>query len=127
MPLAENARRAAIVPVLSAVCRVRHRVFFSRGSYLGLLVIVLILCITNAKRIVPFLLSLISLLILVPQSVLSRFLSIGGVDFSIAERFSIWEVALKTFGKSPIFGLGPGCGEFLGCAVGIGGQRSPCA
>ena len=53
-------------------------------------------------------------MILVPQSVLSRFLSIGGVDFSIAERFSIWEVALKTFGKSPIFGLGPGVENFWG-------------
>ena len=98
--------------LLFAVCGIAFS--FSRGSYLGLLVIVLILCITNAKRIVPFLLSLISLLILVPQSVLSRFLSIGGVDFSIAERFSIWEVALKTFGKSPIFGLGPGVENFWG-------------
>lgn len=65
--------------LIFAVCGVAFS--FSRGSYLGLLVILLILCITNAKRIVPFLLSFISMLLLVPQSVISRFLSIGGRGF----------------------------------------------
>lgn len=104
--------------LLLAVCGVAFS--FSRGSYLGILVILLILCITNAKRIVPFLLSFISILILIPESVIARFLSIGGVDFSIAERFSIWEVALKTFAKSPIFGLGPGIENFWGVLLEAG-------
>lgn len=111
--------------LLFAVCGIAFS--FSRGSYLGLLVIVLILCITNAKRIVPFLLSLISLLILIP--------AVGSLPFPVDRRCgfqhcgAVFDLGGSTQNLWQESDIRPwaGCGEFLGRAAGIGGQRSPCA
>lgn len=73
-----------------------------------------ILCLVNRKRLLPIFLSLISLVVLIPQSVISRIFSVNTLDVGVSERLLIWEGALKAIGKSPLFGLGPGIENFWG-------------
>lgn len=87
---------------------------FSRGGYLGLAVMLFILCLVNMKRLPSILLSLVSVVVLIPQSVISRIFSVNTLDVGVSERLLIWEGALKAIGKSPIFGLGPGVENFWG-------------
>ena len=81
---------------------------FSRGSYLALLVIVLAFCIANIRKIQMILLSIVSLLVLIPDSVFARFFSVNAMDSSTAERFHIWGISLRNIVENPLFGLGPG-------------------
>lgn len=81
---------------------------FSRGSYLALLCMVLVLCVANIRKLSVIIMSAVSLLVLVPDSVMERFFSVGSMDHSISERWSIWGVTLKGILENPIFGRGPG-------------------
>lgn len=85
---------------------------FSRGGYLGLAVMLFILCLVNRKRLLPILLSLFSVMVLIPQSVIDRIFSVNTMDVGVSERLLIWESAIKVIGKNPIFGLGPGVENF---------------
>ncbi len=86
---------------------------FSRGAYLALLSMLLLIIVTNLRRITPLLLSLIAAVSLIPEAVISRFLTIGSTnDFSISQRFAAWDVAVQTIIESPLAGLGPGIMNF---------------
>ncbi len=81
---------------------------FSRGSYLALLCIVAVLCIANIRKLTVIIMSAVSLLVLVPDSVMERLFSVGSMDHSISERWTIWGVTLQGILEHPIFGRGPG-------------------
>ncbi|HIW74798.1 MAG TPA: O-antigen ligase family protein [Firmicutes bacterium] len=81
---------------------------FSRGCYLALLVIALIFCIANIRKILLMIVTAASALLLVPESVMARLFSVTGMDASTNERLRIWEIAVETIGRDPLFGLGGG-------------------
>lgn len=81
---------------------------FSRGSYLALLCIVAVLCIANYRKLLLIVMSAVSLLVLVPESIMERFFSIGSNDGSISQRWQIWGVSIEGILERPIFGRGPG-------------------
>lgn len=88
-------------------------VSFSRGAYLALLAMLLLIIVTNLRRITPLLLSLVAAVALVPEVIISRFMTIGSInDFSIAQRFTAWDVAVQVIIESPLMGLGPGINNF---------------
>ncbi len=81
---------------------------FSRGSYLALIAIALVFCLTNMKKIIFVLLTLISGLFLVPETVMERLFSISTWDQSISERFAIWLSSTSFIKSNPVFGIGAG-------------------
>ncbi len=83
-------------------------VSFSRGCYLALLVIALIFCVANIRKIMLIIFTAASALLLVPESVLARLFSVSGMDASTNERVRIWMAGLETIGQDPLFGMGAG-------------------
>lgn len=84
----------------------------SRGAYLALLAMLLLLIVTHIRKISPFAMCLIATVSLIPEAVISRFLSIGEGGHSILERFDVWSVAIQAIIKHPLFGTGPGISNF---------------
>lgn len=101
-----RVRMLCRICLLAAVCGIAFT--FSRGSYLALLAIVAVLCIANIRKITVIFMSAVSLLVLIPDTVMQRLFSIAGSDGSINERWSIWAVSIDGILESPIFGRGPG-------------------
>ncbi|MBQ9964166.1 MAG: O-antigen ligase family protein [Clostridia bacterium] len=101
---------------------------FSRGAYIALLSVVLMILVSNLKRITPLALCLVASVSLIPEAITGRFLSIGLVskDFAIIERFAAWEVAFQTIISRPLFGIGPGISNFweLLTKAGVGAPHS---
>ena len=94
---------------------------FSRGAYLALLSIALLVFVTNLRKLSPLLLSLVALLALLPDVILSRFFSISLTgDFSITQRFDAWDAAIQAILESPLFGMGPGISNFSEYALTFG-------
>lgn len=87
---------------------------FSRGSYLALITVALVFCLANIKKIVFVLLTLISGLLLVPETVVERLFSLSANDHSISERISIWTLAASSIKNNPIFGIGAGISNSWG-------------
>jgi len=89
-------------------------VSFSRGAYIAMLSILLMIFVSNLKRITPLALCLVAAVSLIPEAITNRFLSIGkgGTDHAISERFEAWDVAIRTIIDRPLFGLGPGVSNF---------------
>ncbi len=89
-------------------------VSFSRGAYISLLSMLLLILSLNFKRPTPFVLCLVAVIALVPEAVMSRFLSIGSTatDEAITERFEVWDIAVQTIINRPLFGLGAGVSNF---------------
>lgn len=85
---------------------------FSRGSYLALLVITGVFCLANIRRWPIILLGGISVLALLPQSVMDRFFSVGSMDSSITTRLDIWTLSFQEIARNPLFGTGPGIQNF---------------
>ncbi len=81
---------------------------FSRGSYLGLIVIALIFTMANLRKIVYLLLTLISGFLLVPPPVIARLFTINDVDNSASERMNIWVAGTSFIKDNPLFGVGAG-------------------
>lgn len=90
---------------------------FSRGAYIALLSMLLLILALNLKHLTPFVLCLVAAASLIPEAVMSRFLSIGagGADDAIAERFEVWNIAAQTIIDRPLFGLGAGISNFWEC------------
>lgn len=84
---------------------------YSRGSYIGLLVIALVFGIANIKKIAFMIVAIISGLLLVPQSVLDRLFSVAHPDNSVSERVNIWILGKSFFEQNPLFGVGAGVGN----------------
>lgn len=87
-------------------------VSFSRGAYIALLSMLLVIIVTHMRQITPFAMCLIAVVSLIPEAVVSRFLSIGEGGGAIFERFEAWEVAIQAIIQSPLFGLGGGISNF---------------
>lgn len=85
---------------------------FSRGAYIALLSMLLLIVLTHLRQITPFMMCITAIIAIIPEAILSRFLSIGDADTSILGRFDAWEVALQTIIRHPLFGLGPGISNF---------------
>ncbi|MBS5031514.1 MAG: NusG domain II-containing protein, partial [Firmicutes bacterium] len=83
---------------------------FSRGSYLALVTVAVVLCVTNVNKIMLILLSLSSVVVIIPESVLARLFSIKDTDTdaSIGERLDIWKICIDAIGEKPVLGYGPG-------------------
>ncbi len=89
-------------------------VSLSRGAYIAMLSILLMIFVSNLKRITPLALCVVAAVSLIPEAIMNRFLSIGkgGNDSAISERFEAWDVAIRTIIDRPLFGLGPGVSNF---------------
>ena len=81
---------------------------FSRGGYLGLLLMALVFAFANIRKILAMILSLCAVVVLIPPTVLQRFMTVGGLDFATVERMNVWYTCLGAISKNPIFGTGPG-------------------
>ena len=114
--LSAAALRAARLSNLPASRHGRHCLSFSRGSYLALVTVAVVLCITNANKIMLILLSLSSAVVIIPESVLARLFSIKDTDTdaSIGERLDIWKICIEAIGEKPVLGYGRGGAELLG-------------
>lgn len=84
---------------------------FSRGAYLALGAIAIVMCIANIRQLVPILLVAMSGCLLLPDSIWERLGSIGNAtDVAITERFQVWGVTMQVFFEQPITGHGIGLG-----------------
>lgn len=84
---------------------------FSRGSYLALAAIAIVMCVANIRRVIPMLIVALSGCLLLPDSIWSRLLSIGDAsDVAITERFQVWGVTMQVFFERPLTGHGIGLG-----------------
>ncbi len=84
-------------------------VSFSRGAYLALGAIAVVMCIANIRRLVPILMVVFSVVPLLPNSIYLRLFSMGnGSDVAIVERFELWGVGMLLFLKAPLLGHGFG-------------------
>lgn len=85
---------------------------FSRGAYLALLSMLLLIVVTHLRKLTPFMMCLIAAVSLIPEAIVGRFLSIGQGGHAIVERLDAWEVALEAISRSPLIGMGPGISNF---------------
>lgn len=113
-PLRLTARVFTLLGIFGAI------VSFSRGAYIALLSMLLLVIVTHMRRTTPFMMCLIAAVSLIPEAVISRFLTIGSGDNSIFERFSAWEVAIQAIIQHPLFGMGPGISNFWEYLVRMG-------
>ncbi len=109
-----RTRRSLLSRLFLFVAILGAAVSFSRGAYIAMLSILLMIFVSNLKRITPLALCLVAAISLIPEAIMSRFLSIGqgGSDHAISERFEAWDVAIRTIIDRPLFGLGPGVSNF---------------
>lgn len=84
---------------------------FSRAGYLALFAVAAVLCIANLRRMGPILIVVFSCVLLIPDSIYERLLSVGNAgDVAIAERFNVWGIAMEKIISRPLFGYGAGVG-----------------
>ena len=81
---------------------------FSRGAYVALVVMGVVLVIANRRHILTILLSALSALLLIPDVVWNRVRSLGHIDVSGLERIMAWDICLEVIAKHPVFGTGCG-------------------
>ncbi len=86
-------------------------VSFSRGAYLALGAIAVVMCVANIRRLVPILVVAFSGCLLLPASVWERLGSVGNAsDVAISERFQVWGITMQAFLERPLTGHGIGLG-----------------
>lgn len=109
-----RTRHSLISRVFLFIAILGAAVSLSRGAYIAMLSILLMIFVSNLKRITPLALCLVAAISLIPEAIISRFLSIGkgGNDSAISERFEAWDVAIRTIIERPLFGLGSGVSNF---------------
>ena len=83
-------------------------VTFSRGSYLALIAVIGVFCLCYPRKWPLYVLGLAAVLLILPEAVTGRFLSIGTIDNSIAERLRVWQVGMDSIARHPLIGIGPG-------------------
>ena len=87
---------------------------FSRGAYLGIVIAVAVFLVLLDRRMIFLgMFALIAAYFILPDAILTRFLSIGNMeDTSTAYRVSIWLATLDMIGDHLILGIGPGLGTW---------------
>lgn len=85
---------------------------FSRGAYLALLIGGAILVLVNMRSLLSVALSALAAVLLVPKAVWERLMTVGSMDASTLERFSIWRIALNLITRRPLLGYGSGVQYF---------------
>jgi len=86
-------------------------VSFSRGAYLALGAIALVMCVANLRRLVPIWIVACSCVLLLPASVWERLGSMGSsTDVAISDRFHVWGITMQVFLERPLTGHGIGLG-----------------
>lgn len=93
---------------------------FSRGAYLALLSMLLLIIVTHLRKMTPFMMCLVAAVSLIPEAIIGRFLSIGQGGHAIFERLEAWEVAMEAIVRSPLIGMGPGVSNFWEFLVKMG-------
>ncbi len=82
---------------------------FSRGAYLALVAIAIVMCVANIRRLIPILIVAFSVLLLLPSSIYDRLASMGNSgDVAIIERFEVWGITMLEIIKRPLTGHGLG-------------------
>lgn len=101
---------AKVVGRLGVVCGVGGLCLtFSRGAFLAIGAIAVVMCIANIRRLVPILMVLMSVIMLLPDSIYARLSSMGNAaDIAIIERFDVWGVTMEAFLQRPVTGHGFG-------------------
>ena len=100
-------------------------VTFSRGAYLALGAIAIVMCMANIRRLVPILTVLCSVVLLLPDTVYERLSTLGNAaDVAILERFELWGIAMQLFVKAPLFGHGAGVSSAME-ALSAAGYNAP--
>lgn len=109
-----RTRRSLLSRVFLFVAILGAAVSFSRGAYIAMLSMLLMIFVSNLNRITPLALCLTAAISLIPEAIMSRFFSIGQghKDLAIFERFEAWDVAIQTIISTPFCGLGPGISNF---------------
>lgn len=108
------ARAFTILAVFGAI------ISFSRGAYLALLSMLLLIIVTHLRKITPFMMCVIAAVSLIPEAIIGRFLSIGQGGHAVFERLEAWEIALEAIIDSPLIGMGPGVSNFWDYVVRMG-------
>ena len=86
-------------------------VSFSRGCYLALGAIAVVMCVANIRRLIPILIVAFSGFLLIPTTVYERLTSIGNAtDVAISDRFHVWGITMQVFLEHPLTGTGIGLG-----------------
>lgn len=108
-----KGRRAVFLLCCAAMC-VCMVLTFSRGAWLGLLFAGLVfLVLLNPKLILLAPVALVALYFVMPESVVSRFTSIGNLsDNSTSYRVYIWMGTLAMLKDYWLCGIGPGAAAF---------------
>ncbi len=94
---------------------------FSRGAYLAVAAIAIVMCIANIRRMIPISMVVMAVVLLLPESIYARLGSMGNAsDVAITERFELWGIAMDMFSEAPLLGHGIGVGETLERLSGMG-------
>lgn len=81
---------------------------FCRSAYLALLFVGLIMIVTNLDHIVNIILSVLAALLLIPDAVWNRLMSIGSMDYATRERLNVWNICMELISRRPLIGYGSG-------------------
>ncbi len=82
---------------------------FSRGAYLALGAIAVVMCMANIRRLIPILIVAFSVLVLIPSSIYDRLATLGNAsDVAIVERFEVWGITMLQILNRPLTGHGLG-------------------
>ncbi|MDR0957935.1 MAG: O-antigen ligase family protein [Clostridiales bacterium] len=103
---------ALIVAVIGGVCMI---LTLSRGAWLGLMIAALVFAVLAERKLIwLFLLAAIISPLVMPDSILDRFLSIGNVaDSSTSYRVNIWRASLEILKVFWPIGIGQGEESFV--------------
>ncbi len=113
---------AKILARLSLLAAVMGTFFsFSRGAYLAIGAIAVVMCIANIRRLIPILMVAVSVLLLLPETIYNRLGSLAdATDVALLERLDVWGVAMEIFFERPVTGHGIGIGAIWEALQGSG-------
>lgn len=90
---------------------------WSRGAWLGIMLATLVFFLIYTRKTMALCLAALFLIpflpLILPETILTRFTSIGDLaDSSTSYRVSIWQASVKIIGEYPLTGIGVGTGAF---------------
>ena len=97
---------------------------FSRGTYLAMLVIAAIMIFTNMRSLFTVILTVLSAILLVPDAVWNRLMTVGKLDVSTLERLKVWQITVDLIVRRPLIGFGCGV-QYVWSVMLANGIRAP--